>query len=205
MNGEDETTAGRASGSGSTAALRWPAQELTDGVIVLDRFRGTDAPLVARACNDPESARWLPLPAPYTEADAHEFIASREEAAEYGEELTFAIRDQPRDVIGAISLHLGRCRTGEAEIGYWTAPWARGRGVAQRATRLLARWAFAAVKPARIELLVAVGNEASRRTALAAGATEEGVRRHGIETRGERRDAHVFSLVPADVATAAEA
>ena len=141
-------------------ALRWPAEELTDGVVVLDRFRGPDAPIVARACDDPESARWLPLPSPYTEEDAHEFIASRQAVAETGEELTFAIRDRARDVIGAVGLHIGRCREREAEIGYWVAPWARGRGVATRATRLLARWTFDVLRPARIELLVAVGNDA---------------------------------------------
>ena len=179
--------------------LRWPAEALTDGVVVLDRLRGTDAPLVARACDDPVSARWLPLPSPYTEEHAHQFIASRQEAADGGDELTFAVRDRVRDVVGAASLHVGRCRHGEAEIGYWTAPWARDRGVATRATRLVAAYGFTHLQPARIELLVAVGNEASRRAALTAGAREEGVRRDGIAAGESRHDAWVLSLLPVDL------
>lgn len=186
--------------------LRWPADALTDGVVVLDRPRGPDAPLIARACQDPLSARWLPLPSPYTERHAHDFIASRQQAAEDGEALTFAVRDLPRDVIGPrdligmVSLQVARCRDGEAEIGYWTAPWARGRGVAARAVRLVARYGFGYLDLPRIEILVAVGNDASWRAARKAGVIEEGIRRAGLEHDGGRRDAWVGVLLPDDAA-----
>jgi hypothetical protein len=62
----------------------------------------------------------------------------------------------------------------DAEIGYWTAPAARGRGVAAVAVDAGCRWAFAALPVDRIELCHAVENTASGRVAQKAGFTYEG-------------------------------
>ncbi|WP_433533373.1 GNAT family N-acetyltransferase [Micromonospora sp. CA-263727] len=35
-------------------------------------------------------------------------------------------------------------------MGYWTAPWARGQGVAVRAVRAVARWSFEELKLRRL-------------------------------------------------------
>ena len=179
--------------------LRWPATPLTDGLVICDRPRGLDAPLIARACQDGAAATWLPLPQPYTEGHAHEFIASRQAVADAGDELTFAVRDVARDVVGMVGLHVSRCRHGEAEIGYWTAPWARGRGVASRASQLVVRYAFETLRPARIEFLVAVANVGSQKAARRAGARDEGIRRGGIELHGRRVDAWVGAILPGDL------
>ncbi|KKZ71365.1 hypothetical protein VO63_24330 [Streptomyces showdoensis] len=67
---------------------------------------------------------------------------------------------------------------GVVRVGYWTAASARGRGIASRALALAAAWASEAPDSPfvgrRLELLHAVGNEASCRTALAAGFRAEG-------------------------------
>ena len=71
-----------------------------------------------------------------------------------GDELNFALAG-PRDqgvVLGAVSLQEVRLDQGCAAAGYWLAPAARGRGVATGAVRLLARWAFAELGLARLEL-----------------------------------------------------
>ncbi|MFD8423411.1 GNAT family N-acetyltransferase [Streptomyces sp. NPDC059466] len=55
-----------------------------------------------------------------------------------------------------------------AEVGYWTAGHARGRGVAPRALRALTDWAFTSFAgdgPTRLELLHQVDNTASCRVA----------------------------------------
>ncbi|WP_229401568.1 GNAT family N-acetyltransferase [Micromonospora okii] len=59
-----------------------------------------------------------------------------------------------------------------AEVGYWTAAWARGRGVAPRAVEAVTGWAFARFAAAgltRLELLHEVDNTASCRVAEKAG------------------------------------
>ena len=79
---------------------------------------------------------------------------------------------------------------GQAEIGYWVAPWARGRGVATAATRALTAHAFGAGL-ARLELLTQPENAASQRVALAAGYRREGVRR----SAGPGRDGGRYDLL----------
>jgi RimJ/RimL family protein N-acetyltransferase len=84
------------------------------------------------------------------------------------------------------------------EVGYWIAPWARGRGIATAALRLTSRWAIDELGAQRIGLLVYVGNDASARVAEKAGYRREGVLRRYADQRGELRDAIVHSLLPAD-------
>ena len=181
-------------------SLTWPPEPLTDGVVLLDRMTAADAPRVALGCADPQSQRWLPLPNPYGEAEALAFMDGREKAAAEGTELTFALRGAQDGLLaGAIGLML-RSRRNEAETGYWLTPDRRGKGMATRAVRLLARFAFANLPLNRIEILVAPGNDASVAVAVAAGATAEGLRRNGLPPPDNPRDALVFSLLPEDVA-----
>ena len=44
-------------------------------------------------------------------------------------------------LLGAVGL-IDRHDAARAEVGYWVAPWARGRGVAGRALALISRWAL---------------------------------------------------------------
>ena len=85
------------------------------------------------------------------------------------------------------------------DVGYWTAPWARRRGVATRAVRLLSGWAIGELGMERISLLTFPGNVASEGVAESAGYTREGVLRAYLEVRGERRDTTVWSLIAADL------
>lgn len=181
-----------------TAAL--PAYpDRTDGVVTLRRWRSGDGADVARACTDPDTARWLPLPVPYTLQDGQDYVDELV-PAEWAEGVraNVAVTDAlTGELLGAVGLGL---RDGIGEIGYWTAPWARGRGVAVRAARSHADWGFQALSLPRVELLADVGNTPSQRVAVAAGFTREGVLRaaRAVPRSSERADMVLFARTAQD-------
>ena len=170
---------------------------LDDGVVVLRPWRASDAPAVHRACQDREIARWLTrVPDPYTAADARAFVTEivpRGWAA--GRDLALAVTVDDR-VVGAVGVNLRG--EGVADVGYWTAPWARRRGYATRATRLMAGWAFETLGVARLEWYAEVGNGGSRMVAERAGFRVEGLCRGRLEGRNGRVDAWLGALLPGD-------
>ncbi|MGN9779237.1 GNAT family N-acetyltransferase [Micromonospora sp. H33] len=156
--------------------------------IGLRLFRPEDAADTAAACADPQTQRFISgLPSPYTEEDARWWITEGAPAAWATGGAAYAIADRTTDrLLGGIGLSNPVPTRNQAEIGYWVAPWARGRGVATAATRALADRAFA-TGTVRLELLTSAENTASQRVALAAGFQHEGVRRDANPTRGGGR------------------
>ncbi|MCW3814711.1 GNAT family N-acetyltransferase [Micromonospora sp. DR5-3] len=139
-------------------------------------------------CGDPVTQRGIAgLPDPYTEETARWWITEGAPAAWATGGAAYAIADPATDrLLGSIGLSQPVPARGQWEIGYWVAPWARGRGVATAATRALAEQAFAA-GCARLELLTSEENTASQRVALAAGFRHEGVRQAANPSRGGGR------------------
>src|SRR3954452_12694650 len=180
------------------ARLPTPDPGPSDGVVLLRGWRESDVPQMVDACKDPEIPRWTAVQDPYTEADARAWVRGGLMAGEPpGDRVSFAVADPEDDarLFAAMSIQrIFRCRTGE--IGYWTAPWARGRGVMTRAVRLLATWAFGEFELRRIELVIAVENEGSNRVAERAGFKCEGVLRQYRENKGVWRDHYMWSLLP---------
>jgi RimJ/RimL family protein N-acetyltransferase len=69
--------------------------------------------------------------------------------------------------LGRVGLDLRQ--PGAAEIGYWTDPRARNRGVATSAVRAACHWAFTTLGTELIEWRCEVGNTASRQVAEKTG------------------------------------
>ncbi len=177
----------------ATESGRLPA-----GGIVLRPLAFSDADDVTSACNDPDIARFLPMvPIPYTRDDALSWISTMVETAWVKGGPRFAVADASSDrFLGTVGLNEPRGRT--VSIGYWMAPWARGRGLMTEATRTLAAWAFEQGF-GRLELTTDPANEASMRVALGAGFRHEGIRRGGGKSRsGEMGDRVVWSRLPGD-------
>ena len=175
-----------------------PQPPLADEVVLLRLPGEADAAAIAAACRDPEIARWIPVPVPYTAADARAFLEGVGDGWATGSDLTFAIVELASGALaGMIGLHAAGA-PGRAAVGYWLAPGVRGRGLATRAVRLLAAWAFADPALERLELLTLVGNEASGRVALRAGFRREGILRRYLPFRGAPVDAVMFARLRDD-------
>jgi RimJ/RimL family protein N-acetyltransferase len=91
-----------------------------------------------------------------------------------GTHASWVVVDADDVLLGSVSLHTIDRLQNDAEIGYWTAPEARGRGIAAVATDVACRWGFGALPIDRIELCHAVENTASGRVAQKAGFIFEG-------------------------------
>ena len=109
-------------------------------------WRRTDDERVRQACTDPVTRHWLggSLPAPYTVHEARGYLRGRAAALHEGAELSWCVADPETDeCLGAVSvMHLLEADGTGGEIGYWTHPQARGRGVTTEAVRLAVRHAF---------------------------------------------------------------
>jgi RimJ/RimL family protein N-acetyltransferase len=149
--------------------------------LVLRPYRPDDADPVFRACQDPDNVRWLMLPSPYTPADAEEFVGVTTVSARAEQRGLMTAIEADGEFMGSAGLHFSPGLLGPG-IGYWMAPWARGRGYASEAARALAEWALAHGSP-RVHLFADVGNPASQAVARRAGFRDEGVVRRCIPYR----------------------
>lgn len=171
-----------------------PDPPLADERIALRPWATGDVAEIVRCCNDPLVPRFIAvIPVPYTTADAEQFVARASDPLE----LHLAIADgQDGAVLGSVGVSIKPDDPALAEIGYWLAPEARGRGAATRALVLLSRWALRELPIARLQLTTDVENAASQRVAERGGFSRECTLRAWYDRRGERRDAVMFSLLP---------
>lgn len=169
-------------------------QVLTDGLVILRRWREADAPTIVDCLDgDPEISRWLDrVPQPYTLADALAYV--RGEVPNVDQD-TFAITDADDRVLGSIGATAPE--SGVREIGYWLRADARGRGTATSALTLIVAWTFEQPGVARVQLRADPENLASCRVAERAGFTREGVLRqaHWNPRLGSRRDWAIYSVL----------
>jgi len=182
--------------------LHFPIPPLADEVVLLRPWVAEDVPANVMAFADPSVLRFSwPCTTGYTDEDARAFFTWQEQARLRGEDLNFAFA-APSDssvVVGGGSVHAIDLEQGRAAVGFWLAPKHRGRGIATRATRLMARWAFSDLGVARLELTCGPDNEASQRVALRCGFRREGVLRSHVPFKGARRDTVMFSLLPGEL------
>ena len=180
------------------AEQTFPSQFLQSDGIVLRALTAADVAAVAEYCTDEVIQTWLPLPRPFTEDAARWFcteFASRQLADGHGLVLGIDVEER---LAGVIDLKKTDWRARTTEIGYWTAPWARRRGVMRRSLSLLSRWAIETQDFARVEVRVAIGNVASQKVAEAAGFTREGILRNAGYIHTGRVDLIVYSIVDSD-------
>ncbi|WP_030678681.1 GNAT family N-acetyltransferase [Streptomyces cellulosae] len=149
-------------------------------------WRPADATgLVAVFRGDEALRRWT-SDGPHDVASALRWVREQRRLWSIGERFSFAVvatgdrdnggREQGENgrLLGHVVLKCGAPDSASAEVGYWAAAHARGRGVTPRALGALTEWAFDTFPPdevARLDLLHQVDNTASCRVADKCGYT----------------------------------
>jgi RimJ/RimL family protein N-acetyltransferase len=172
-------------------------EPLTDGVVTVRHWRDEDVPAIVAAVQDPEIPRWTSIPERYTAAESRAFMAELRPAMAGGERCAFGVIEGG-EVAGAIGFPRLSWENGRAEVGYWLAAHARGRGLATRAVALVCEWGFAVCGFNRIELVASTENPASQAVAERAGFTREGVLRNYMMGRDGYLDMVMFSRLAGD-------
>ena len=162
-----------------------PVVTLSDGLVTLRCWSRDDAQFMAEASADPAIQRYNgshdrlgrpspPLSATDAEARIDKFASNWRAFASTGTPsgVALAILDgRSGEVVGCCGVD-DWSKDDVAQVGYWLAPTARGRGYATRAAILLTRWLFD-LGAARVFLTIVAGNEESVAVAHRAGFVYE--------------------------------
>ncbi|MGW5659581.1 GNAT family N-acetyltransferase [Streptomyces sp. NPDC003758] len=140
--------------------------------LILRSWSPLDAADLVELYRDAALRRWTSS-AVNDEASAARWIQDQQWGWERGDRFAFAVIESQTAgtdgrLAGHVVLKIVAPGTSSAEVGYWTAAHARGRGVAPRALQALTDWAFTAFpgeELTRLELLHQVDNAASCRVA----------------------------------------
>jgi RimJ/RimL family protein N-acetyltransferase len=171
--------------------------DLDAGAVRLRPWRPDDADDLWTALQDPDIQLWNSGGVASRE-DAVTLLGRRSDWSA-GDHASWAVVDAGTGkLLGSISVH-SIAQSQDAQVGYWTVPAARGRGVAATAVDAACRWAFATLALDRIELCHAVENTASGRVAEKAGFSFEGhLRRSYRYGDGVKHDEFLWSRLSDD-------
>ncbi|MEO7066903.1 MAG: GNAT family N-acetyltransferase [Rhodanobacter sp.] len=177
--------------------------ELTDGRLRLRPWRIADGPALAEAARESlmTVGRWLPwCHKDYGLADAVAWIEHCEASQHRAEHFAFAVFDTATaELLGGAGLSQRNLTHHHANLGYWVRQSRQHQGIAIAAATLVARFGFAELRLARIEIVALLENTASRATAERLGARFEAVARNRLWTSGQALDAAVYGLTEGDL------
>ena len=174
--------------------------KLTDAEIVLRPFHFEDSTQLYQAVRESlgELSPWMSWATEaYTVTTAREYIPSTHARWEERTLFAFAIT-RGEEILGACTLSSIHAVYRYCNLGYWVRTSRHGQGIAGRAAKLAARFAFEKVGLIRTEIVIAVGNRASIRVAEKVGAHYEGVLLNRMIVGKSVYDAHMYSLIPSD-------
>ena len=174
--------------------------QLMDTDLTLRPFHTDDATQLYQAIHESfgELKPWMSWATEnYTEYTAREYIAITKARWEERTLFAFAIM-RDNEIVGGCTLSSIHPVYHFCNVGYWVRTSCHGQGIAGRATKLAVRFGFENVGLIRAEIVVAVGNHASRRVAEKIGAHYEGILLNRMVVGNSVYDAHMYSLLPAD-------
>jgi RimJ/RimL family protein N-acetyltransferase len=172
--------------------------QLVDGELLLRAFRLNDSTQLYEAVRESlqELKPWMSWATDrYTELTAREYISIK---ALWDEHTFYAAITCAEELLGACTMSSIHPIYHFCNLGYWVRTSCRGRGIAGRAAKLVARFAFEELGLIRVEIVIGVNNHASLRVAEKIGAHDEGILLNRMVVGRSIHDAHMYSLLPAD-------
>lgn len=189
--------------AGAAVSEAWPPPVLTTARLVLRPFAAADAPAVQALAGDRAVAdTTLHIPHPYPDGAAAAWIATHAAAWAEGTALTYAVTravthavaGEAGALVGAVGLQITPGQAA-AELGYWIAVPAWGRGYATEAAAALCGHAFAALGLHRVEARHLLRNPASGRVMQKLGMRPEGVLRGAARKWGRFEDLALYAVL----------
>lgn len=170
---------------------------LTDGTVSLRMHEPGDLDDLVLMGSDGQTVHRTTVPVPYGRRHAERWITEQAPGMwRDGTGFSWAVEaldgGRPR-FAGNLDIR----RDAVPDIGYATAPWARGRGLTARAVRLATAWAFDRGLPV-VHWSAHAGHLASWRVAHACGFTFHGERPLSVPHRDGLRDGWFASLRPGE-------
>jgi [ribosomal protein S5]-alanine N-acetyltransferase len=178
---------------GSLNTSAQPALSI-DGGLLLRPWLPSDAAALVRVFQDPRIQQWH-LRRADSEDEVREWIEQWRGGWESETACHWAVVDVGDRLLGRVCLQSVIMAGGQAEISYWTAPEARGKGICSRAVARASRWALHEAGFNRLELGHSTANAASCRIAEKTGFALEGIRRRALLHADGWHDMHLHALV----------
>lgn len=168
--------------------------------LLLRPLKLEDAPVVSQLAGRREIAdTTISIPHPYSEAQAREWIAGHPGPKGTDKEIVFAITLKANgQLVGAIGLRVIDQEHSQAEMGFWVAVGAWGKGYASEAATALLRFGFEELQLNRIYAHHMVRNPASGRVLEKIGMKREGLLRQRVRKWGVFEDVVLLAILRQD-------
>jgi RimJ/RimL family protein N-acetyltransferase len=181
-------------------AIALPRSGLADGVVELRALNEQDTPAFVDALRDPaigDGAYHGKVPA---ELDpARSYVGSNATRMASGTAVLLAVWEPGADRLSGQTMLFNVDRDElTAELGFWTAPWARRKGLSVAALRLTLALAFERLGLERVYGLTGVENAAAQRAMERVGLHREGILRGLERTPDGRLDQVSYSILSTD-------
>ena len=181
-------------------AIMLPSQGLAEAAVELRPLIEDDVAAFVDALRDPavgEGAYHGKIPA--EQDPARVYIRRNAERMAAGTGVLLAVWEAGRDRLsGQTMLFNVDWDELSAELGFWTAPWARGRRLSRPALRLTFALAFDHLGLERLFGLTGVANVAAQHAMERAGLQREGILRGFERTANGRLDQVSYSILSTD-------
>lgn len=180
------------------ACIARPRPVFETARLQLRPYRLDDASQLQRLAGDRRvAATTATIPHPYPDGAAEAWIAPHDEQWSNGSRINCAIETREGDYVGGVGLVFERDHA-RAELGYWIAVPAWGKGYATEASEVLCDFGFTRLGLHKIEARYLATNTASGRVMAKLGMQREAVLRQHVVKWNERHDLVVCGILAAE-------